>query len=61
LARARQARRREELKELGLLMAMAYHKPKEIDKHLQPSIKETAHKAERDPDAWDQDEWWKNT
>lgn len=39
-------------------MAHAFHAPQDLNKLLEPPIRETLDRAEKDPDAWENDDWW---
>ena len=58
ILRARRERRQQELKEMGTLMAYAFHEPAKMDTLFKPHIEDTLSKAKKDPDEWDYDEWW---
>jgi hypothetical protein len=58
LFRSRNKRRRQELLEFGHVMAHAFHAPQDLNKLLEPPIRETLDRAEKDPDAWENDDWW---
>ena len=58
LFRAYKSARRQELQELGQVIAYAYHEPGKLKDLLRPDIRELAHRATQTDDAWDTDEWW---
>jgi hypothetical protein len=46
------------MRELGTVMATAFHAPDKLSSLFPPQIEDTIHKSSRDPDEWDYDEWW---
>jgi hypothetical protein len=61
LLRARTKRRRDELRELALVIGTAMHDPENLDKLFKPTVSETLQKAKVDPGLWEEDEWWKSS
>jgi len=47
------------LHEEAIIFAKAFHEPSDLSKMFKPQISETARYAAKNPDAWEQDEWWK--
>jgi hypothetical protein len=41
-------------------MSLAFHEPQKIEDVLKPSLRELASRVEQDPDAFEQDDWWKS-
>jgi hypothetical protein len=44
---------------MARVFATAFHAPEKLDELLKPTITESAYTAAQDPDAWEQDQWWK--
>lgn len=42
------------------VIAVAFHKPEDLDKLFKPSVQELAETATKDDTAWETDEWWKS-
>jgi hypothetical protein len=49
------------LKEMGVLIAHAFHEPGKLDSLFRPSVEETLERSTKDPSEWDYDEWWNTT
>jgi hypothetical protein len=49
------------MKELGTIIAFAFHEPNKLDTLFKPQIEDLIDTSKKDPEAWDYDEWWKTT
>lgn len=43
------------------MVATAFHDPENLQKLFKPTLSETLHAAEKNPEAWETDKWWEAT
>jgi len=55
---ARRKRKEMELREMGTIMAVAFHEPGKLPTLFKPHIEDTLRKAKANPDEWEHDQWW---